>query len=124
MLDLFQPPKPPAATRARVVQLLTDDDPRGKPGRKFYGPPKPPKPCKRTPEQHQVKYQRYLERHGREYVLALARKRYAENKHDSLAQKREKYATDPAYRERQKAAAAAQRARKKAAREAAGGADA
>lgn len=117
MLDLFQPPKV-VPTAARTVRLLVDD-PEPKSGRAFVGPPRPHKPYKRSSEQHKAKYQRYLDKHGREQVLADQRRRYAENKHSVLAQKRERYATDPTFRQRQLDAAVAQRARKKAARDAA-----
>lgn len=123
MLDLFQPPTPPAPLNARRVLLL---DAAGevvneykKPNRLATAPrakvaAKPRKPYKRTPEQNRAKNQRYIERHGREYVQAMQRHWYAERRDEILAAKHARYATDPAFRRMKLESAARSRAKRKA----------
>jgi hypothetical protein len=71
LADLFEPPVIRPDT-TRTVNLLVDEPPP-RPGRKFFGPPKPKKPYRRTPEQNREKYARYLNAHGRDHINALRR---------------------------------------------------
>lgn len=64
-------------TQCRQVLLLSGrDEPKASGGRVFFGPPKPDR-WRRTTEQNHEKYQRYVEKHGRDHINKLRAKHAA-----------------------------------------------